>query len=284
MHKIFAFWILFCLGLTLTLALAGCAPSPEQMRATETRIAGNIYATLTASVPIITLTPIPSITPTITPFPTLTPKPLPQTSVKSQVLNLRDGPDTSYPVLQGLNNGDQLGIMGQYQNCAWLKVSLQNGTVGWVYGNPSYVDLPANCATIPDGTFRPLNGTIILDKRSGLGNNQINVDNGTAQDSVVVMIKADNTVLVAFFVRTKEQFVLFGIPNGKVQVYFSTGQDWIGNQKKFQTIPTYSLLDSPLNFITTGDVGAQWNVSLVSGLGSVTPSSEVTPDQFPLIK
>ena len=125
---------------------------------------------------------------------------------------------------------------------------------------------------------------IILDKRSGLSTNQVKVDNGTDQDGVVIMVKTDNTVVVAFYVRTKEQFVLFGVPNGKVQVYFSTGKDWDGNKKKFLTGPTYNSLDSPLNFITTGDVGAQWNVSLVSGLGSPTPSSEITPDQFPVIK
>jgi hypothetical protein len=282
MRKVFAFAIL--LGLGLILGLAGCAPSPQQMRATETRIAANIFATLTASIPTFTLTPIASLTPTITPFPTLTPRPLPQTSVKSQVLNLREGPDLSYAVLQGLKNGDQLSILGQYQNCTWLKVSLQNGDTGWVYGNPSYVDLPADCSKIPDGTFRPLNGMLILDKRSGLGSNQVKVDNGTAQDSIIVMIKADNSLLVAFYVRTKEQFVLFGIPNGKIQLYFSTGADWDGNQKKFQTAPTYNQLDSELNFITAGDIGAQWNVSLVSGLGSPTPSSEIDPDKFPLIK
>jgi len=282
MRKFYTFCLLSCLGLIL--ALAGCAPSQQQMRATETRIAGNIYATLTAFVPTITITPIASLTPTITPFPTLTSRPLPQTSVKSQVLNLREGPDLSYAVVQGLKNGDQLSILGQYQNCTWLKVSLQNGTTGWVYGNPSYVDLPPDCTTIPDGTFQPLNGMLILDKRGGLGTNQVKVDNGTDQDSVIVIIKPDNTLMVAFYVRTKEQFVLFGIPNGKVQVYFSTGKDWDGNQKKFLTSPTYSLLDSPLNFITAGDVGAQWNVSLVSGLGSLTPSSEIKPDKFPLIK
>jgi hypothetical protein len=282
MRKVMAFSILVCLGLGM--ALSGCGPSPQQMRATETHIAGNIFATLTASIPTITLTPIASVTPTITPFPTLTSQPLPQTSVKSMVLNLREGPDLSYAVLQGLQNGDQLSILGQYQNCTWLKVSLQNGTKGWVYGNPSYVDLPPDCSTIPDGTFRPLNGMLIQDKRGGQGANQMKVDNGTAQDSVIVMVKADNSLLVAFYVRTKEQFVLFGVPNGKIQVYFSTGSDWNGNQKKFLTGPVFSLLDSPLNFITTGDIGAQWNVSLVSGLGSPTPSSEIDPDKFPLIK
>ncbi len=280
MRKAITYSILLHLGL----ALAGCAPSPQQMRATETRIAANIFATLTASIPILTSTPIPSLTPTITPFPTLTSRPLPQTSVKSQVLNLREGPDLSYAVLQGLENGDQLSILGQYQNCTWLKVSLQNGTTGWVYGNPSYVELPADCSIIPDGTFRPLNGMLILDKRGGLGANQIKIDNGTAQDSVIVMVKADNSLLAAFYVRTKEQFVLFGIPNGKIQVYFSTGSDWNGNQKKFMTGPTYNLLDSPLNFVTAGDIGGEWNVGLVSGLGSLTPSSEISPDKFPLIK
>jgi hypothetical protein len=278
MHKVHLFIIL------LALCLAACAPSPEQMRTIETRIASNIYATLTASVPTITITPIASLTPTITPFPTLTTQPNPQTSVKSLVLNLREGPDLSFAVLEGLENGDQLSILGQYQNCAWLKVSLQNGTTGWVFANPAYVDLPVECQTIPDGTYRPMNGMLILDRRGGLGANQINVDNGTDLDSVVVLIKEDKTFLVAFYVRTKEQYVLFGIPNGKLQVFFTTGKDWNGNQKKFMTGITYNLVDEPLNFITAGDIGSQWNVSLVGGLGNPTPSSEITPDQFPPIR
>ena len=46
---------------------------------------------------------------------------------------LQSGPDLSYAVVQGLKNGDQLSILGQYQNCTWLQVSLQNGATGWVY-------------------------------------------------------------------------------------------------------------------------------------------------------
>ncbi len=61
--------------------LAACGPSPDQVNATATQIAANIFATQTAQAPTATMTFTPSptatSTPTLTPTPTSTSTPLP---------------------------------------------------------------------------------------------------------------------------------------------------------------------------------------------------------------
>jgi hypothetical protein len=61
--------------LVLTMLLAACGPSQEEIDATGTQIAANIFATQTAVAPTHTPTPTPTNTPTLTPTPTDTPTP-----------------------------------------------------------------------------------------------------------------------------------------------------------------------------------------------------------------
>jgi hypothetical protein len=57
----------------VALAITACGPSQEELDATETQIALNIFATQTASAPTATLTPTKTSTPTPTPTETATP-------------------------------------------------------------------------------------------------------------------------------------------------------------------------------------------------------------------
>jgi SH3-like domain-containing protein len=278
MRKLILVSIFFCV------ILSNCAPNQQQMLVTETYIAAKIYATLTASIPTATLTTAPTISPTITAFPTLTPKPNPQAVVKSSMLNLREGPDINYPVIQTLMNGERLSVLGQYQNCVWLKVAIESGVQGWVNSSPSYIDFPEGCQSTVNGTFRPWNGMLVLDKRPQLGTNQLKVDNAMEDDGVVLLLKEDNTLLLALYVRANEIFTLFGIPNGKTQVNFVLGKDWDGNLKKFTTVTATKKVDKVYNFITAGDTISIWTISLRTGLGSLTPGSDIPADQFPIIK
>ncbi len=66
---------LFVLFSLLALSLAACGPSPEQVNATATQVAANIFGTQTAQAPTATSTntPTPTATSTPTPTPTSTP-------------------------------------------------------------------------------------------------------------------------------------------------------------------------------------------------------------------
>ncbi len=77
---------LILIAVTAALLLSACSPTEAEMRATETRIAINVFNTQTAMAPKVTdtptLTPTPTatLTPTPTPTPTatITPKPTPE--------------------------------------------------------------------------------------------------------------------------------------------------------------------------------------------------------------
>jgi hypothetical protein len=274
--------------LVLVIFLSACnTPVKVDLQATETQIASNIYATLTAAAPTATVKPTdtPTLSPTGTPMPTLTLTPLPTVLalVKSTALNFREGPDTTFPVIQGLKEGDKLSVVGQTDNCSWLKVTLENGATGWVKGSPDLVDLKVDCKTIPAATYRPTNGMLILDTRTALGQGQLKVNNGTPDDSAVLIMKPDNTLLTAFYVRSSEDFALFGVPAGKYQVYFMQGQDWDAAAKKFKTNMTTRKIEQTLEYLEKGESPSIWNMNLQPAWSSL-PISDVPPADFPVIK
>jgi len=65
---------------------------------------------------------------------------------------------------------DELDVIGQYDNCAWLQVKTAQGKEGWVSGDPQYVTLNVGCGSIPTASYRPRTG-VIRDKvtHPGLG-------------------------------------------------------------------------------------------------------------------
>jgi len=75
---------------------------------------------------------------------------LPTAEVTTNALNIRSGPGTNYDRLGSLGQGDQLVVLGQYNNCDWLNVQTRDEVVGWVSGNERYVTLDTDCSDIPE--------------------------------------------------------------------------------------------------------------------------------------
>ena len=91
---------------------------------------------------------LPAPTPAPTPEPTPAPSPV-TAAVITDRLNLRSGPSTEVERLTVVTRGMQLTVLGQIDNCAWLRVAAPDGTQGWVSGDPQFSTLSAPCATIP---------------------------------------------------------------------------------------------------------------------------------------
>lgn len=72
--------------------------------------------------------------------PTATPTPIkeftPRVAADGKV-NLRDGPGTGYPIVDQLNNGENVTILGRTGDSSWLQIRNIRGTVGWI--SSSYV-------------------------------------------------------------------------------------------------------------------------------------------------
>ena len=225
--KALLFGVLIC-----AFSISSCSQRIDRA-ALSTEIAAEIYATLTALVP--TQTPVPPPTPTsaIPDTPTPTPFVPPQASVRSAALNVRQGPGTNFASVAQLQKGASLMIIGQYNACDWLKVQLIDGSSGWVKGGADYVELKEECALIPHGTFRPLHGTLIVDKRKTRGLGELVVDNNTPEDAVVLVADIRNNAFIAVYIYANDRYTLNGIPTGKYPVYFMTGADWDGDDRTF---------------------------------------------------
>lgn len=74
---------------------------------------------------------------------------VPTAAVVADALNVRSGPGTNYGRVGGVNQGDQLLVIGEYDNCSWLNVITRDEIEGWVSGSSRYVTLNVDCADIP---------------------------------------------------------------------------------------------------------------------------------------
>lgn len=88
--------------------------------------------------------------PTATPLPTPAPTPAPVTGVVLATnLNVRSGPGTDFERLGAAPQGSTLQILGQLDDCAWLRVSTPNNLEGWVSGDVQFITLNSPCAAVP---------------------------------------------------------------------------------------------------------------------------------------
>ncbi len=58
------------------------------------------------------------------------------------VLNVREGPGTSFPAVGSLNKGEKFYVLGETTNSTndkWLLISLPDNSFGWIVGQQSYV-------------------------------------------------------------------------------------------------------------------------------------------------
>ena len=117
------------LGLLLVvLMLVSCAPVATSFGTTPTRPS--------------TDTPVPAVTKQAS-----TETPIPEVVVgvvEVDLLNVREGPGTNYPILSSLAKGEKFYILGEVVNSTsnkWLLISSTTDSLGWVIGDQTYVSV-----------------------------------------------------------------------------------------------------------------------------------------------
>lgn len=125
--------ILFQFVSFLCLCIVGCAPIATSIGTTPT------------SAPTQTAAPVPvqmeeELSSTSTPPPDVM-----VGIVDVDLLNVREGPGTSYPILASLNRGEKFYVLGEVVNSTnnkWLIITPSGGGVlGWVIGDQTYITL-----------------------------------------------------------------------------------------------------------------------------------------------
>lgn len=107
--------------------------------------------------PLPTFTPVPSETP-IPPTPSLTFTPSPTPPIVGivqslQLVNVRDGPGTSFSAFEAIAPGTGVTIIGQNADGTWYNIRLEDGSEGWVSARLIFIrDTPT---PIPTATPSP---------------------------------------------------------------------------------------------------------------------------------
>jgi hypothetical protein len=240
-------------------------------RKADARVRGEVPPTPTGTSTLVPLTP--------------TPTPAPDAVVVASQLNVRAGPGIEYPAVGQLKESDELVVIGQFDDCAWLRIVAfaSPATRGWVSGATRYVHLRKPCASIPKGTFRPSTGIVKPVARDD-GSGELSVDNGTLYDGVVALTldkQPPRRAAVAAYIRAGESFTMTGILDGTYYLYFGTGSEWDGAQ--FTKNAGYSRFEDALAFKTSLTKHTTWWVTLHGVVGGTAPTEKVEAADFPIL-
>ena len=263
----------FCL-----MSLSACVDKHSKEVKT-TQIAGDIFATQTALIPTSTRTP--TATTTSTPTSSPTPKPSPMGWIKSETLELYEGPSLAHPVIKEIPTNTEFEINGQYQDCSWINIKDEDDNEGWILGHVSYIDMNCDCNDIPLVSFRPINGTLIFDNRIRNGSGEMIIINGSAFDQLVILAEVDNDPLLAIYVQKEDQFTLTKIPDKIYEVYFTSGTKWMGKQQMFSKNSQFRKFEDTVDFSAPAGQYMTWEITLHEVEGGNAPTEPLNVDEFP---
>jgi hypothetical protein len=296
--------------LTCALLTGGCALDSSQKAQFETQVAATVYAEqtrLTSPTPTALPTAKSTPTPKPTPTPPLTPTPAPDAVVLGRHLGVYDGPGDDFKLICVVFEGEQLAVQGAYggyQYCQWLNVIATDGSQGWIENDPENLQVNIGCYGLPIPSFRPLTGmSVIKDsygvytrnadvypfEGSGWGYGNLStfaVENKSTLDAVVLLIDEDDH-RTSFYIRAGESYRLEGFPEGKYEVFITTGLDWDYGQSAFLTRPTYERFINPIEFKSSWEPGAkatEWTLTLGTAQASSMQTEQISPQEFPSLE
>lgn len=275
--------ILTTVVLIILLLNSGCKQSRDSnlQPATITAIAREVAATQTASAPTPTSsstnTPFPTATPTISPSDT----PTPSIVVLTEQLTVFDGPGFDFPEVGKLTEGMALDPLGRDQECAWIKVKTPLQSEGWILSGDAWIDKNFDCHSLPVGNYRPLTGTLVSNRFQSIGKGILEIDNGTRQDSLIVLTDLDDIPQIAVYIQADSKHELTGIPDGVYKIFFASGEDWDPEQKMFQTDLNFQEFADVVNYETLPGRSTQWSLTLHPVEGGTAATNRIPDSQFP---
>jgi hypothetical protein len=145
---------------------------------------------------------------------------------------------------------------------------------------PTATPIPPAAATLSTNISRPVTA-VIMPNASATGYGELTIENGTANDGVVILTLNDVPITAAY-IRTMESFKLRGIRDGTYFLYFSTGEGW--NGKVFTLSPSHKKFEDSFPFTTGTTTYTTWSVTLQGVVGGTAAADDVNPSAFPSIQ
>lgn len=132
--------------------------------------------------------------------------------------------------------------------------------------------------SIAQSSIRPETGTMIKDvARNGYG--VLTIHNNWTMDTVGVLTDDNLKPLIAVYIRSKDSFKFEKIDDGSYGLYFTIGNNWDANAKKFGDVLGYYRYNPSLVFQTTeNDSDIEYSVFELDLYES--ESSNFVPDVF----
>ncbi len=155
--------------------------------------------------------------------------------------------------------------------------------MGWASGDSSSMRLEIPCDDIPHGTFRPFTGMINF-TAGARGKGELLIKNGTDGDGVVVLAESEDKPVMAAYLRAGASYRMLGIANGNYQLFFSTGNSWDGNDKRFTENVKYQRFEDEFPYQSTLTQYTIWEVTLCPILGGNAATERVGPNQVPTLR
>ena len=116
------------------------------------------------------------------------------------------------------------------------------------------------------------------------GQGELLIRNGTGGDGVVVLAESEHQPVAAVYLRAGSNYRIRGIANGNYQLFFSTGDSWDGNDKRFTENVKYQRFEDDFPYRSTLAGYNIWEVTLHPILGGNASTERVDPDQFPTLR
>jgi len=104
--------------------------------------------------------------------------------------------------------------------------------------------------TIKSGSLST--GTFLVKKLSG-GYGELKIENGRDLDAIGVLASSrePKIPLIAVYIQSEDSFTVEGIKDDMYTLYFTLGEDWDSDMKKFTRKTTYARFEDQLEFKTT---------------------------------
>ncbi|MFO8100910.1 MAG: hypothetical protein R6U37_01895 [Dehalococcoidia bacterium] len=237
--------------------------------------------------PQATVTPSPSPSPSPSPEPTPTPviSGSPFAQALSSALSYREGPSTRHEVIGQFDSQDDLYLLGQFNNCSWLKVSTTDEKTGWILSQNAlirYLTPVGQCENIPSGTFRQFTKIIESDIQEG-GSGKFSVVNNLETDVLIVLKDSRSSEQMAAYIRSGDSIDEYRIEDGDYDFYFTTGIEWGDKAKEFNEQAEYKRFWYLPSFTTTSSTYTDVDITLEPGPAGEIPGSTISPAQFPSV-
>jgi hypothetical protein len=132
--------------------------------------------------------------------------------------------------------------------------------------------------SVSQPSFRPETGTLIKDiARNGYG--ELIIHNNWTMDTLAVLTDSHVKTLMAVYIRSKDSYKINKIEDGSYGLYFTVGNLWDTQARKFRSVLGYYRYDPSLVF-QTNDTDTDIEYSIFELDLYEAGASNFVPEQF----